>query len=120
MLDWVDPELLTFVERFASQQTQWRITEYFGQNPHISQTEEAIARHLGLSPTEVGEPLQTLCHKGLLEREDAHDPPLYRLTADPSLSAMARRFAKLCDFAARTSFQTLLNPGYRPMAALNV
>jgi hypothetical protein len=33
---------------------------------------------------------------------------------------MAKRFARLCDFAARTSYQALLNPGNGHMAALNV
>ncbi len=119
MLDWVDSELLTFVERFASQRALWKITEYFGRNPHISQTEEAIAQRLGLSIADVGEPLQILCRNGLLEREETQGPPLYRLTSDPALHSMARRFARLCDFAARTSYQALLNPGNGHMAALN-
>ncbi len=120
MLDWVDQELLAFVEHFAGQRVQWKVTEYFGHNPHILQTEEAIAHQLGLNAADVNEQLQTLHKRGLLVREMVQGRPCYQLTADPCLRSMAQRFARLCEFASRPSYQALLKPGNENLALANV
>ena len=120
MLDWVDQELLAFVEHYAGQRVQWKVTEYFGRNPQISQSEEAIAHHLGLSATDVNEQLLVLHMHGLLEREKIQDQTFFQLTSDPCLRAMAKRFAKLCDFASRPSYQAVLSPASGNIALANI
>jgi len=112
MLDWVDLELLAFVERFAGKRILWKVTEYFGHNSQTPDTLEGIARHLGLDAADMCEYLRYLVNQGLLEDWMSDGQAYYRLTSEPHLRSMAKRFARMAWVAPGVSFQSMVNPGF--------
>ena len=110
MLNWVDLELLAFIEDYAMGRVQWTLTAYFGNHPDSEVTATMLAEHTGISEPNLRQPLRTLVNQGLIELANADEAPRYRLAANKRLRALARRFARQSVLFNRTFGKAMTAP----------
>ena len=90
----IDIDLMTFVERYATNLTRWDVLIYFGRNPEASDSVDMIARKVGRRPTVVVKELDDLTYLGILcTRQNGHGM-LYELAP---LKDMRRIITRLAD-----------------------
>ncbi|MBI5302457.1 MAG: hypothetical protein HY868_09985 [Chloroflexi bacterium] len=76
----VDIELLTFVERYATNLAKWDLLVFFGRNPAARENAFSIAHRIGRRTSVIEKELNDLVYLGILRaRENEHDT-LYELT----------------------------------------
>lgn len=97
----LDLDLLTFVERHATNPVRWDIVAFFGGNPNGQITAEAVAQQVSVPPTTVNRELDELVVLGLLEPKQVNGALAYCLTGYEPLRQAALRFATQMD---RSSF----------------
>lgn len=110
MLDWVDLELLAFIEHYAMGRVQWTLTTYFGEHPHSEVTTRMLSEQTGIGESNLRQPLKTLVSQGLVEVTDTSEEPRYRLAPNKRLRALARRFAEQSAMFSRTAGNSLIAP----------
>ena len=110
MLNWVDLELLSFIEHYAMGRIQWALTAYFGEHPTSEVTAKMLAEQTGVSEANLRQPLIVLVNQGLIEVTNADEEPRYRLVANRRLRALARRFARQSAIFSRVTGNTLITP----------
>ncbi len=88
----IDLALLEFASRFGGTPLKRDLLALFGENPHLNDTAEAIARLLARAPAGVARELEDLRLLGLLRRVALPRGAAYRLTDDPDLRAGLKRF----------------------------
>lgn len=90
----IDVELMTFVERYATNLTRWDLLLYFGKNPDASDNVEFIANRLGRFPNMVLKELDDLTYLGILcTRQNGHGMK-YELAPLQGLRRTITRLAK--------------------------
>jgi DNA-binding MarR family transcriptional regulator len=91
----VDVELLTFVERYATNLARWDLLVYFGRNPSVCDTAHGIAEHVGRRPHAVQKELDDLTYLGLLRARHAEQGMQYELARTHRTRRTVMRFARL-------------------------
>ncbi len=90
----IDVELLTFVERYATNLTRWDLLLYFGQNPTRSDNVGEIAKCIGRLPPSVEKELDDLAYLGVLRTRLNGKGKLYALTRAPDMRRTVLRLAR--------------------------
>ncbi len=90
----IDVELLTFVERYATNLARWDVLLYFGQNPTRSDDVDEIARCVGRFPPAVKKELDDLAYLGVLRMQANGKGHLYALTRAPNMRRTVLRLAR--------------------------
>ncbi len=80
----VDVELLTFVERYATNLARWDVLVYFGRNPNVRESASGIARQIGRRAHIIEKELNDLVYLGILRVRDNGNGTLYELPRIPS------------------------------------
>jgi DNA-binding MarR family transcriptional regulator len=90
----IDVELLTFVERYATNLARWDLLVYFGQHPTRSDDVEGIARCVGRLPPSIQKELDDLAYLGILCARANGKGKLYALTRAPHMRRAVLRLAQ--------------------------
>jgi DNA-binding MarR family transcriptional regulator len=90
----IDVELLTFVERYATNLARWDLLLYFGQNPTRSDDVDGIAGCIGRFPASVQKELDDLAYLGVLRTRPNGKGKLYALTRAPQMRRAVLRLAR--------------------------
>lgn len=90
----VDVELLTFVERYATNLTRWDLLVFFGQHPRAGDPVRRIAQRIGRSARGVEKELDDLAYLGILHARRNGKGRVYQLTRAPATRRMVKRFAR--------------------------
>ena len=90
----IDVELLTFVERYATNLARWDLLLYFGRNPTRSDDVQAIARCIGRLPPSIQKELDDLAYLGILRTRANGKGKLYELTRAPHMRRAVLRLAE--------------------------
>ncbi len=96
----IDVELLTFVERYATNLARWDLLLYFGQNPTRSDNAVGIARCVGRLPPSIQKELDDLAYLGILRTRANGEGKLYALTRAPHMRRAVLRLARHYDAAS--------------------
>lgn len=80
----VDVELLTFVERYATNLARWDVLVYFGRNPNVRDSALEIARQIGRRTRVIEKELSDLVYLGILRARDNGNGTLFELPRIPS------------------------------------
>jgi predicted transcriptional regulator len=90
----IDLELLTFVERYATNLIRWDLLVFFGRNPETRDTAPHIATCLGRKLTVVNQELEDLVYLGIVNREIEGPLCVYRLTTSANIRTALRRLVE--------------------------
>ncbi len=90
----VDIELLTFVERYATNLAKWDLLVYFGRNPSAQEDALGIARQVGRRLAIVEKELNDLVYLGILHTRNRGNGMLYELARLPSTRRTVMRLAR--------------------------
>lgn len=90
----IDVELLTFVERYATNLARWDLLLYFGQNPTKSDGVDEIAKCVGRFPPAVQKELDDLAYLGILRMRANGKGKLYALTRARHMRRTVLRLAR--------------------------
>ena len=90
----IDLELLTFVERYATNLARWDVLLYFGRNPGQSDDVDGIASSIGRFPLSVQKELDDLAYLGVLRTHQNGEGKRYELTRAPRLRRAVLRLAR--------------------------
>ncbi len=95
----IDVELLTFVERYATNLIRWDVLVFFGVNPSAQDDAFGIAQQIGRAERAVQKELDDLVYLGILRADCYGENILYELTSSTATRRSVMRLAR--DFAAR-------------------
>lgn len=90
----VDLELLTFVERYATNLARWDLLLYFGRNPDTCEDARGIARQIGRKPRLVAKELDDLVYLGVLHAFANGNGLTYQLAHSPVMRRTVVRLAR--------------------------
>lgn len=90
----IDVELLTFVERYATNLARWDLLLYFGQNPSKCDGVVGIARRVGRFASAVQKELDDLAYLGVLRTRLNGNGKMYALTRTPHMRRTVLRLAR--------------------------
>lgn len=90
----VDIELLTFIERYATNLARWDVLLFFGRNPAISDSVSGIAKRIGRRPQSLAKELDDLALLGVLRSHANGDGITYQLARVPSTRRAVVRLAQ--------------------------
>lgn len=90
----VDIELLTFVERYATNLAKWDVLIYFGRNPTVREDAPSIARQIGRRLMVIEKELNDLVYLGILQARNRGNGTLYELARLPSTRRTVMRLAR--------------------------
>jgi hypothetical protein len=90
----VDVELLTFVERYATNLTRWDLLLFFGRNPATCANAHGIARRIGRRPQSLVKELDDLAFLGVLRTHANGNGRQYQLGRAPSTRRAVLRLAQ--------------------------
>ena len=94
----VDIELLTFVERYATNLARWDVLIFFGRNPATCDDASGIAKRIGRRPQSLAKELDDLALLGVLRSRANGNGTTYRLARVPStrraVVRLAQRFSR--------------------------
>jgi len=97
----IDVEVLTFVERYATNLARWDLLIFFGQNPSMCDGAPSIARQIGRRTHIIEKELDDLAYLGVLRARRNGKGMLYELARVPATLRTVVRFARR--FASPTS-----------------
>lgn len=89
----IDLELLTFVERFATNLARWDLLLFFGRHPSTRGSALAIARNVGRRPQSVEKELEDLVYLGILNAQQNAGGLTYQLSRSSSTRRAVIRLA---------------------------
>ncbi len=90
----IDIELLTFIERYATNLTRWDLLAFFGQNPSASGNASEIAQRIGRGSRVTQKELDDLAYLGVLRAFQNGKGLLYELACPPETRCIVERFAR--------------------------
>ena len=90
----IDVELLTFVERYATNLVRWDLLVFFGRNPETRDTAAHIATRVGRRSTVVNQELEDLVYLGILNSEPEDPFCIYHLTPSANVRQALRRLVE--------------------------
>lgn len=90
----IDIELLTFVERYATNLAKWDVLVFFGRNPTTRENAFTIARQIGRRLNVVEKELNDLVYLGILRARATPHDTLYELSRLPSTRRTVARLAR--------------------------
>lgn len=90
----IDPELLGFLNQYVDSFIKWDLMRFFFNNPHTIDTVDNIARYAGRNQEIVGQELEELALRGLLEETRMGTLVVYALAADPEIREQLNRFIR--------------------------
>ncbi len=90
----IDVELLTFIERYATNLTRWDLLVFFGENPSTRDNASEIAQNVGRRTRTIQKELDDLVYLGILDAHQNADGNLYELTRLPETRRAVVRFAR--------------------------
>jgi len=90
----IDIELLTFVERYATNLAKWDLLLFFGRNPTAREDAFTIARQTGRRLHIVEKELNDLVYLGILRARVRGHSTLYELARLPSTRRTVTRLAR--------------------------
>ncbi len=90
----VDIELLTFIERYATNLARWDVLLFFGRNPTISENANGIAKRIGRRPQSLVKELDDLALLGVLRSHANGNGVTYQLARVPSTRRAIVRLAQ--------------------------
>jgi DNA-binding MarR family transcriptional regulator len=93
----IDLDLMTFVERYATNLTRWDVLVYFGKHPEASENVESIARHVGRRAGVVVKELDDLTYLGILAAQQNGHGMVYELARRQELQRTVVRLAQYYD-----------------------
>ncbi len=90
----VDIELLTFIERYATNLARWDVLVFFGRNPAVSDNADGIAKRIGRRPQSLAKELDDLTFLGVLRSHSNGNGTTYQLARVPSTRRAVARLAQ--------------------------
>ncbi len=93
----IDLELLTFIERYATNLVRWDLLLYFGRHPSLSNNAGGIAKHVGRNAHSVQKELDDLAILGVLRMHANGKGIEYRLTRALTMRRAIVRLAHYFD-----------------------
>jgi hypothetical protein len=90
----VDIELLTFMERYATNLAKWDLLIYFGHNPNIRDSAFNIASQIGRRVNVIEKELNDLVYLGILRARDQGHSTVFELARVPGTRRTVMRLAK--------------------------
>jgi hypothetical protein len=93
----VDVELLTFVERYATNLARWDVLVFFGRNPTARDNALGIAQQIGRRAHIIEKELNDLVYLGILRARDLGGGMQYELARLPGTRRTVMRLARRTD-----------------------
>jgi len=93
----VDVELLTFVERYATNLARWDVLVFFGRNPAARDNALGIAQQIGRRAHIIEKELNDLVYLGILRARDLGGGMQYELARLPGTRRTVMRLARRTD-----------------------
>lgn len=93
----VDIEVLTFIERYATNLARWDVLLFFGRNPVAQDNANGIARQIGRRARSIAKELEDLTYLGVLHAQPNGKGLTYQLTRAPAVRRAVMRLAKHFD-----------------------
>ncbi len=90
----IDVELLTFMERYATNLARWDLLLFFGRNPSTRDTARGIARQVGRRTHIVQKELDDLTFLGILRTHENGNGMAYELARARKTRRAIVRFAQ--------------------------
>ncbi len=93
----IDLEVLTLIERYATNLARWDVLLFFGRNPVAHDNASGIAKQLGRRPQSIAKELEDLAYLGVLLAHPNGKGMKYELTHAPAVRRAVMRLAKHFD-----------------------
>ncbi len=93
----IDIELLTFIERYATNLARWDVLLFFGRNPGTRDNAYGIAKQLGRRPQSLSKELEDLAYLGVLHVHENGNGMTYQLARVPATRRAVIRLAQHFD-----------------------
>lgn len=93
----IDVQVLTLIERYATNLARWDLLLFFGRNPVAQDNASGIARQIGRRPQSIAKELDDLTYLGVLDARQNGNGLEYQLTRVSTLRRTVMRLAKLFD-----------------------
>jgi DNA-binding MarR family transcriptional regulator len=93
----IDIELLTFIERYATNLARWDVLLFFGRNPGTRDNVSAIAKQLGRRPQSLVKELDDLAFLGVLHVHQNGNGMIYQLARATTTRRAVIRLAQHFD-----------------------
>lgn len=93
----IDIEVLTLIERYATNLARWDVLLFFGRNPVAQDNASGIAKQIGRRAQSIAKELEDLAYLGILHAHSNGRGMKYQLTRSPGLRRAVMRLAKHFD-----------------------